>query len=282
MSADGLRAAAEQIAGSVKDLKITDVQTMTFNFQSCVGRDDEGHGHPAPAHTKTQTITRIRTNIGLDGHFFGGSPETAATARKMILGMDPLLREPIWHKLQQVQRLDPRAMLDRYLAAIDCALWDIAGRLTGLPVHKLLGGSREKVPAYASTMCGDDIPGGLGSADEPLLKFWLGAAAASQPVAIRSLAVAGLTRAHLTDDQLRQVADATKTMGPLELPKVLATFEHCSSEAVGLALLEGLKQSKGLSGVRPETLRPRLTNFPEVVRTKAETLLASLNADAFG
>jgi len=29
------------------------------------------------------------------------------------------------------------------------------------PIYRLLGGFREKVPAYASTMCGDDIPGGL-------------------------------------------------------------------------------------------------------------------------
>ena len=164
--ADTLAAAAEQITGASKNLTITDIQTKTFTYQSRVGRDDEGHGHPAPAHTKTQILTRVRTSIGLDGYYFGGSAETAATARRMIVGMDPLMREPIWHKLQQVQRLDPRAMLDRYLAAIDCALWDFAGRLTGLPAHKLLGGSREKVPAYASTMCGDDIPGGLGSPED--------------------------------------------------------------------------------------------------------------------
>jgi L-alanine-DL-glutamate epimerase-like enolase superfamily enzyme len=166
MSAENLGAAAAQIASAARGVTITDVQTLTFNYQSCVGRDDEGHGHPAPAHTKTQTMTRVRTSIGLDGYYVGGSAETAATAKRMIVGMDPLLREPIWHKLQQVQRLDPRAMLDRYLAAIDCALWDFAGRLTGLPVHKLLGGSREKVPAYASTMCGDDIEGGLGSPED--------------------------------------------------------------------------------------------------------------------
>ncbi len=124
------------------------------------------------------------------------------------------------------------------------------------------------------------IPGGLANVDEPILTLWLGNAAASQPVAVRSLAVAGLTKALLTEAQLRQIADATKTMGPLELPKVVAAFEHCSSEAVGLALLNGLQQSKGLSGLRPETLRPRLTNFPDSVRTKAEPLLASLNADA--
>jgi L-alanine-DL-glutamate epimerase-like enolase superfamily enzyme len=162
---DTLTQAAEQI-GAARGVTITDVQTLRFKYQSCVGRDDEGHGHPAPPHTKTQTITRVRTSLGIDGYYVGGSPENAAVTKRMIVGMDPLLREPIWHKLQQVQRIETAAMLDRHLAAIDCALWDFAGKLTGLPVHKLLGGSRTRVPAYASTMCGDDIPGGLGSPED--------------------------------------------------------------------------------------------------------------------
>ena len=44
---------------------------------------------------------------------------------------------------------------------MDLALWDLAGRALNLPVHKLLGATRDKVPAYASTMCGDDLKGGL-------------------------------------------------------------------------------------------------------------------------
>jgi L-alanine-DL-glutamate epimerase-like enolase superfamily enzyme len=41
------------------------------------------------------------------------------------------------------------------------ALWDLAGRALELPVYKLLGAYRDKVLAYASTMCGDDMEGGL-------------------------------------------------------------------------------------------------------------------------
>jgi L-alanine-DL-glutamate epimerase-like enolase superfamily enzyme len=143
------------------DLTITDIDSLTFTYTSHTGRDNEGHGHPAPAHEATQRLTRVRTSAGVDGYCFGGSEEMIATVRRQILGADPLHREAIWYKLLQGQRLERRALDDRNLMVIDCALWDFAGRLTGLPVYKLLGAAREKVPAYASTMCGDDIPGGL-------------------------------------------------------------------------------------------------------------------------
>ena len=143
------------------NLTITDIESLTFRYTSHTGRDNEGHGHPAPAHEATQRLTRIRTSAGVDGHFFGGAEDTIATARRQIVGMDPLHREAIWYKLLQGQRLERRALDDRGLMSIDCALWDFAGQLLGLPVYKILGAAREKVPAYASTMCGDDIPGGL-------------------------------------------------------------------------------------------------------------------------
>ncbi len=145
------------------DLKIVDVQSMTFRYRSCVGRDEEGHAHPAPEHDAVQSLLRVRTSAGIDGHCFGASPETAEAAGRLIAGLNPLDRERIWQRLRQAQRLERRALDDGNLAVVDQALWDVAGLLTGLPVGKLLGGFRDKVPAYASTMCGDDVAGGLDS-----------------------------------------------------------------------------------------------------------------------
>ena len=50
--------------------------------------------------------------------------------------------------------------------SVDLALWDLAGRALEQPVYKLLGGLRDKVPAYASTMCGDDLKGGLATPED--------------------------------------------------------------------------------------------------------------------
>ena len=147
--------------GDAAGYRITGIETLTFRYESHVGRDHEGHAHPAPAHEARRTLTRIQTNAGLEGYSFGGSAETAEAAFRMIGGRNPLDREVIWYTLLHAQRLERRALDDRSLAVIDCALWDFAGKLTNLPVHKLLGGARDTVPAYASTMCGDDLPGGL-------------------------------------------------------------------------------------------------------------------------
>ena len=37
------------------------------------------------------------------------------------------------------------------IGAMDVALWDVAGKLSGLPIHRLLGASRDRVPAYTSS-----------------------------------------------------------------------------------------------------------------------------------
>jgi len=47
------------------------------------------------------------------------------------------------------------------LSAIDNALWDLRGRLFGLPVYRLLGGSRKKVRAYASCLGFSQEPAAL-------------------------------------------------------------------------------------------------------------------------
>src|SRR5207237_9041035 len=39
----------------------------------------------------------------------------------------------------------------RAIGAMDVALWDLAGKIAGLPIHKLLGSYRTSVPAYASS-----------------------------------------------------------------------------------------------------------------------------------
>ena len=142
-------------------MKITGVDVVQFTYRSRQGRDKEGHGHPGPEHDATQSITHVTTDEGAEGYSVGGSPTMLETARDLLVGEDPLYRERVWQRMRQFQRLLGARLHDRIMATIDLALWDLAGRAAELPVYKLLGAYRDSVPAYASTMCGDAIPGGL-------------------------------------------------------------------------------------------------------------------------
>ena len=142
-------------------MKFTNVELITFAHRSRAVSDAEGHGHPGPEHDAQASITHVTTDEGVDGYALGGSPAMLDTARTVLVGEDPLNRERIWQRLRRFQRLRGPSLHDYYVGVIDLALWDLAGRVAGLPVYKLLGGYRDVVPAYASTMCGDDIPGGL-------------------------------------------------------------------------------------------------------------------------
>jgi putative heme-binding domain-containing protein len=103
---------------------------------------------------------------------------------------------------------------------------------------------------------------------------------AAKPVMTRSTAAYVLAKVKLGGDQLLALTDSIKTAGPLEVTKLLGAYDKASSEDLGLKLVAALQQSKGLSGVHPDMIKPRLTNFPVSVQQKGQELLAILNADA--
>ena len=143
-------------------MKITDVQIDRFKYISKTMRDTDGHGHPGPEHEATQTLLKIVTDEGIEGYNFGANPQVVERVIKpAIVGEDPQYREKIWQDLRHRQRLNLGTLSDRILCSVDLALWDLAGQTLNQPVYKLLGAYRDKAPAYASTMCGDDMEGGL-------------------------------------------------------------------------------------------------------------------------
>jgi putative membrane-bound dehydrogenase-like protein len=115
--------------------------------------------------------------------------------------------------------------------------------------------------------------------DGTLFDF-LRAGVSANSVGERSAAAGVLAKARLTEAQLLTLAEDLKSAGPMELPKLLPAFSRATNENVGLALVASLGANKSLASLRAETLKPHLTNFPAVVRQKAEALLGSLDTDA--
>lgn len=147
-------------------MKIIDVRVDQIHFTSRMIRDGEFHSHPGAPHDAKQAMLTIVCDNGIEGYYFGPMVERVVLGgcKEILVGEDPLYRERIYRRLLQYQRLMTE-LNERTLCAIDCALWDIAGKAANLPVYKLLGAYRDKVPCYGSIMVGDDIKGGLDTPD---------------------------------------------------------------------------------------------------------------------
>ncbi len=102
------------------------------------------------------SLVRILTDADIEGDYIvwsemsSGRPDSLADVLRCfkphLIGEDPLDRERIWQKLGAFWY----GQKGPAFAAIDICLWDIAGKAAKLPVYKLIGAYRDKVPAYAS------------------------------------------------------------------------------------------------------------------------------------
>ena len=135
-------------------MKITGIEVIPFETPA----PRISFGELLADDTIVQTVTKVTTDEGPEGYFFGGhfhgdqdgllAGDRALVTRflgPLLAGNDPLDREMIWQQLWAAK------LPENVCSVIDLALWDLAGRVAGLPVHKLLGGARQTVKAYASS-----------------------------------------------------------------------------------------------------------------------------------
>ncbi len=104
-------------------------------------------------------IVRVTTDQGLEGigvtyHEVGGEATRELILRNMapmLIGRDPLETEVLWDEFFQYLRgVGRKGLTFCALSAVDIALWDLKGKIFDMPIYRLLGGNRTKVPVYAS------------------------------------------------------------------------------------------------------------------------------------
>jgi galactonate dehydratase len=113
---------------------------------------------------------RVSTDEGVVGWgepVVEGRAELVRTAVEVLseylIGEDPLKIENHWQVLTKGGFYRGGPVLSSAVAGIDQALWDIAGKTYGAPVHALLGGPvRDRVRVYA--WVGGDEPGEISDA----------------------------------------------------------------------------------------------------------------------
>ena len=118
---------------------------------------------------RTAHLVEVTTDEGVTGlgECFGPGPVALGnraiveqTIQPLVLGMDPLAREVVWHRVYNLLRdHGQKGMPIQALSALDIALWDIAGKVHGRPLYELLGGAfRERIPVYGYGMMLERVP----------------------------------------------------------------------------------------------------------------------------
>jgi len=102
--------------------------------------------------TKGLSFVEVLTDEGITDLSFGGARSTIeGPIKARLVGEDPLNAARLWHRMFTGWR-KPVAKGDAISAigCVDNALWDLRGKILGQPVYRLLGGFRDRVPAYAA------------------------------------------------------------------------------------------------------------------------------------
>ena len=163
------RAAALPVAGTAfsgaaaqqKQIKITAVETDLLKRPPGTPIYDAIHQLGVDSGA---VVLRIRTDAGITGWaecsfgMISGGPRVVQTileqeVKPVLLGKDPAfprrIRADLWKALEYN---GVGGVVQFAIAAADIAIWDILGKSAGLPVYKMLGAFRDRMPVYS--MCG--------------------------------------------------------------------------------------------------------------------------------
>ncbi|HEX7789462.1 MAG TPA: mandelate racemase/muconate lactonizing enzyme family protein, partial [Afipia sp.] len=93
--------------------------------------------------------------LGESAHFGGPMASTAQVIerelRDYLIGQDPRNIEYLWEMMHKRAYKHARGgVVIAAISGIDIALWDLRGKMAGMPLWRLLGGFRQRVPAYAT------------------------------------------------------------------------------------------------------------------------------------
>ncbi len=123
-------------------MKITNVELIPLTATTRTGYNETAHAG-----------IKVHTDEGLTGICHVLTPHLPAIREisPLLTGADAMNSERNWHSMYAaIGKLSsgPREAVSA-IGALDIALWDLQGKVLDTPVHRLLGGFRDTVPAYA-------------------------------------------------------------------------------------------------------------------------------------
>jgi len=96
--------------------------------------------HPNPLFNQSDHVVTVETDAGVTGIGEGGAKDTLEQCAGRLIGQDPHYIERLWQDMSRAFFYPPGREKMHALGALDLALWDLKGKVLGLPVHAVLGG----------------------------------------------------------------------------------------------------------------------------------------------
>jgi L-rhamnonate dehydratase len=151
-------------------MKITDVQAIHLriedpnisifdgSYDDCVivVHTDEGISGLGETESMAPAIQAIINGPSAHSH--------ARALKEVLVGCDPSDHpSELWQRMyDSTDYVGRRGLVMHAIGGIDLALWDLHGKITGKPVHALLGGAkRDRLPAYGTIYPIERTPDGV-------------------------------------------------------------------------------------------------------------------------
>ena len=132
-------------------MKITGVRVERYKwpYRRAISNGRHTYTHSGLGFIFVDTDAGV-TGIGIGATKRGVVGVAIAHLTPQLIGEDPINVERLWHKLWVPKLVGRRGMTTRAIGAIDIALWDLRAKVTGMPLYKLLGGYRSRMPTYVA------------------------------------------------------------------------------------------------------------------------------------
>lgn len=125
-------------------MKITNVYTEKYKWP----KDKPiANGKHVYTHNELNLVC-VETDEGITGYGTSWEINFADRMAPAIIGEDPLNNERLWPKLYVPKFMGRKGNSCWTVSAIDIALWDIKAKAAGMPLYRLIGGAKEKIPYY--------------------------------------------------------------------------------------------------------------------------------------
>jgi D-galactarolactone cycloisomerase len=141
-------------------MKITDLRTIRLRAE--IPSEGQVFSRSGIRNSRSATLVQVETDKAITGlGSCSGNGELIEfivlnVLKPLLIGMDPTEIDAIWDKAYVRgghKEFGTRGIGVVALSGVDIALWDILGKVRGVPLYQLLGGKcRDKVPVYATAL----------------------------------------------------------------------------------------------------------------------------------